>query len=183
MRCWTFDQSDRISHIDMGDDRIDTVISHIISIISHIAMGDDQIDMVDNHIHIPYPKLYPIFRIDTPIDISLMSDLPCRSPISISRSYLVTLLLTSWWTLLKCELYAQELYALQRKWSAYYRTCTLRDATRASCGVYLLMYCFAADTASRRAAACLPSQSPSPSMADSPRRPYRRYCFLAHFPP
>jgi hypothetical protein len=45
-------QSDKISHIDMEDDHIDTVISHIIS---------------------PYP-----------ISISRMSDLPTRSPISIS---------------------------------------------------------------------------------------------------
>jgi len=49
-------QSDKISHIDMEDDRIDTVISHIISLISHIDMGEDHIDMVDYHIDIPYPK-------------------------------------------------------------------------------------------------------------------------------
>jgi hypothetical protein len=49
-------QSDKISHIDMGDDHVDPVISHIISLISHIDMGDDHIDKVDNHIHIPYPK-------------------------------------------------------------------------------------------------------------------------------
>jgi hypothetical protein len=48
-------QSDKISHIDMGDDHIDTVISHIISPISHIDIPDDHIDMVDNHINIPHP--------------------------------------------------------------------------------------------------------------------------------
>jgi len=49
-------QSDKISHIDMGDDRIDPLISHIISLISHIDLQDDHIDMLDNHIDIPYPK-------------------------------------------------------------------------------------------------------------------------------
>jgi len=49
-------QSDKISHIDMGDDHIDTVISHIISLISHIDIQDDHIDVVDNHIDKPYPK-------------------------------------------------------------------------------------------------------------------------------
>ena len=43
-------QSDKISHIDMGDDHIDTVISQFISLISHIDIQDDHIDMVDNHI-------------------------------------------------------------------------------------------------------------------------------------
>jgi len=57
-------QSDKISHIDMGDDHIDTVISHINSLISHIDIQDDRIDMVDDH-----------------IDISLMSDVPYRCPI------------------------------------------------------------------------------------------------------
>jgi len=45
-------QSDKISHFDMVDDRIDIVISHIISLISHIDIQDDHIDMVDNHIDI-----------------------------------------------------------------------------------------------------------------------------------
>jgi len=44
-----------ISHIDMGDDRIDLVISHIISLISHIDIQDDHIDMVDTHIDLRYP--------------------------------------------------------------------------------------------------------------------------------
>jgi hypothetical protein len=65
----------------MGDDRIDTVISHIISLISHIDIQDDHIDMVDDHIdnhypisidHIPYRQLYRCC-----IDV--------RSPISISH--------------------------------------------------------------------------------------------------
>jgi hypothetical protein len=57
---WGCHQSDKISHINMGDYRIDTVISHIIS-------------------------PYPISHIDIHIDISLMSDLPILSPISISH--------------------------------------------------------------------------------------------------
>jgi hypothetical protein len=39
------------------------------------------------------PHRYPTFHIDTHIDISLISDIPYRYPISISRSYLVTLVL------------------------------------------------------------------------------------------
>ena len=84
----------------MGDDRIDPVISHIISPISHIDIQDDHIDMVDDHIDLPYPKsikhiLYRnpyryLIDVRSPISISHI-DLPYRSPISISRSYLVTL--------------------------------------------------------------------------------------------
>jgi len=82
-------QCDKISHIDMGDDRIDTVISHIISLISHIDIQDDHIDIVDNHIDIPYPKSIThipyrytyryLIDVRSPIWISHI-DLPCRSP-------------------------------------------------------------------------------------------------------
>jgi len=82
-------QGDKISHIDMGDDRIDPVISHIISLISHIDIQDDHIDMLDNHIDTPYPKsIYYIpyrysdrylIEVRSPISISHI-DLPYRSP-------------------------------------------------------------------------------------------------------
>ena len=74
-------QSDKISHIDMGDDRIDTVISHIISLISHIDIQDDHIDMIDNHIDTPYPK--SIYYI--PYRYSDRYLIEVRSPISISH--------------------------------------------------------------------------------------------------
>jgi len=47
-------QINKISHIDMGDGRIDksspVSLAHI-----HIDIHDDHIDMVDNHVDIPYP--------------------------------------------------------------------------------------------------------------------------------
>jgi len=43
-------QRDKISHIDMGDDRIDTVISHIISPYPVSISRMTIIDMVDNRI-------------------------------------------------------------------------------------------------------------------------------------
>jgi len=62
---------DKISHIDMGDDHIDTVISHIISPYSifHIDIQDDHIDTADNHIDIlvPYPRSIIMYHIDIPI--------------------------------------------------------------------------------------------------------------------
>jgi len=62
-------QSDKISHIDIQDDHIDTVISHIIS---------------------QYPiSISRMTHIDNDIDIRI--DIPYRYSISISRSYLVTL--------------------------------------------------------------------------------------------
>jgi len=86
---WHCVQGDKISHIDMGDEGIDTVISHIISLISHIDMGDGHIDMVDNHVHIPYPKSIShipyryhyryLIDVRSPISISHI-DLPYRSP-------------------------------------------------------------------------------------------------------
>ena len=75
-----------MSHIDMEDDHIDTVISHIISpypisISRMTIIQDDHIDVADNHIDILYP-----------ISISHIS---CRCLISISHidigSYLVIL--------------------------------------------------------------------------------------------
>jgi len=50
--------------------------------------------MVDNHIDRPYHKSISHIHIDIPIDISLTSEIPYRSPISVSHidigSYLVT---------------------------------------------------------------------------------------------
>ena len=70
-------QSDKISHIAMEDDHLDTVISHI--------------DIQDDHIDIPYPT--SITRI--PYRYSYRYPINVRSPISISHidigSYLVTL--------------------------------------------------------------------------------------------
>jgi len=43
-----------MSHIDVGDDRIDTVISHIISPYPTSVSKDDHIDMVDNHVDITW---------------------------------------------------------------------------------------------------------------------------------
>ena len=74
-------QSDKISHIDMGDDRIDTVISNIISLISHIDIQDDHIDMVDNYIDTLYPK--SISHIPYRNPYRYLNDV--RSPISISH--------------------------------------------------------------------------------------------------
>jgi hypothetical protein len=69
-------QSDKISHIDMEDYHIDTVISHIISpypiSISRMTIS---IYRVSNR--------YPISHIGVP----LTSDLPYRSPISMSYRY------------------------------------------------------------------------------------------------
>jgi hypothetical protein len=101
----TVSQSDKMSHIDMADDHIDTVISHIISphpiSISRMTISIWlYIDMVDNHIdithpisitHIPYRHPYRyLIDVRSPLSISNI-DLPYRSPISMSRSYLVTL--------------------------------------------------------------------------------------------
>ena len=72
-RAWRI-QSDKISHIDMGDDHIDTVISHIISPCS-ISISRM---MTVSIYHIQYR--YAIFHIDVSIDIRLMSDIPHRCP-------------------------------------------------------------------------------------------------------
>jgi len=49
-------------------------------------MEDDHIDTVISHIISPYPiSIMNISIIDIPIDITLMSDLPYRSPILISH--------------------------------------------------------------------------------------------------
>jgi len=88
-------QSDKISHIDMVISHIDTVISHIIRPypISISRMTISVWWMTISMYHIP--NRCPISLIDIPIDISLMSGLPYRSPISISHinigSHLVTL--------------------------------------------------------------------------------------------
>jgi len=67
----------------MGDVRIDTVVSHIISpypiSISKMTISIWQITISIDHI----AYRYTIFHISNPIDISLMSDLPHQSPISI----------------------------------------------------------------------------------------------------
>jgi hypothetical protein len=73
-------QSDKISHIDIQDDRIDTVISHI-DIPYPISISRMTISiwwMTISITHIPYR--YPIFHIDTHIDIPLISDIPYRYP-------------------------------------------------------------------------------------------------------
>jgi len=80
-----WERSDKISHIDIQDDRIDTVISHIIS---HYPISISRMTisiwwMTISIYHIPYR--YPIFHIDTHIEIPLMSDIPYRYPISISH--------------------------------------------------------------------------------------------------
>ena len=77
-------QSDKISHIDIQDDSIDTVISHIHTTypISTSRMTISIWWMTISINHIPYR--YSIFHIDTHIDIPLMSDIPYRYPISIS---------------------------------------------------------------------------------------------------
>ena len=62
--------------------------------ISHIDIQDDHIDMVDNRIDIPYPKSISHIAYRYPMTSPFLSDLPYRYPTSISRSYLVTLLLT-----------------------------------------------------------------------------------------
>jgi len=54
--------------------------------ISHIDIQDDHIDMVDYLLDYRIPKQYPISHIDIHIDMLLMSDLPYRTPISISIS-------------------------------------------------------------------------------------------------
>jgi hypothetical protein len=48
--------SHKISLIDIKDDSIDAVISHIVNQpISHMDIVDDHINIVDDHIDIPYP--------------------------------------------------------------------------------------------------------------------------------
>ena len=75
------DQSDKISHIDMGYDYIDTVI-----------IQDDHIHIIDTHIDRPYPK--SISHIPYRYSQGYLSDV--RFPISISHidvgSYLAYLL-------------------------------------------------------------------------------------------
>ena len=82
---WCVAQSDNISHIDIEDDHIDTVISHIdIPYPTSISRMTISIWWMSISIyHMPYR--YPIFHIDTHIDISLISDIPYRYPISISH--------------------------------------------------------------------------------------------------
>jgi hypothetical protein len=69
-------EGDKISHIDMENDHIDTAISHIIT---------------------PYPISMTMSHTDNPIGIPFVSHLTYRSSISISHidieSYLVTLVL------------------------------------------------------------------------------------------
>jgi len=87
--------SDKISHIDMEGDHIDTVISHIISPYptskSRTTISTWWMPISTYHIQ----NRLTMFHIDNPIDNSLTSDLPYRSSISISHldigSYLVTL--------------------------------------------------------------------------------------------
>ena len=84
----------KISHSDMGDNHIDTVISPIISpypiSISRMTISIWLITISIYRI----PDRNTILNIDNPIDISLMSDLLHGSPISICHtdigSYLVT---------------------------------------------------------------------------------------------
>jgi hypothetical protein len=90
------EQSYKISHIDMGDDHMDTLISHIISpypiSISRMTISIWKITLSIYCI----PNRYPNSHIDYHIDVSFTSGPPCRSPISISHidigSYLVTLI-------------------------------------------------------------------------------------------
>ena len=65
-------------------DHIDTIISHIVSPYP-ISISWMTISIWHITISIsPIPYLYPISHINIPIDISLLSDLPYRDPISIS---------------------------------------------------------------------------------------------------
>jgi hypothetical protein len=78
-------ECDKTSHIDMGDDRIDIVISHIISPISHNDIQDDHIDMVNNHIDLPYPISITNISYRSPYRYVIA----VRSPISISHIHLL----------------------------------------------------------------------------------------------
>ena len=79
-----YEQSDKIFHIDMGDDRVDTVISHIISSyfisISKMTISIWYIPLSIYRIQ----NRYTVSHNDNPIEMSLMSDLPYRYLISIS---------------------------------------------------------------------------------------------------
>jgi hypothetical protein len=79
------EQSDKIFHIDMEDEHIDTVISHIISpyptSIWWMIISIWWMTILIYHV----TYRYNILHIDNAIGIALMSDLPYRSPISISH--------------------------------------------------------------------------------------------------
>jgi len=72
-------QSDKISHIDMGDDSIRYGHLPYHQPIFHINIQDDHIDMVDQHIDLPYP----ISITHIPYRCSYRSPIDVRSPISV----------------------------------------------------------------------------------------------------